>query len=372
MKAFSIQSDSIGAYYHLARLNANFDRQNAIEKLERRLKKNNLSIDDRVRLQYTLGSIYAATGNFKKAFENYRSANEIGKKLSYGKFQLKDIENQISLLVGAFDTDFFSKRKHFGVSSKLPVFIVGMPRSGTTLVEQIISSHPLVFGGGELAELKLIEEELIKGNGGELYARLLQSTDRKLSVDLANRYLTRLRSYSKDAIRVTDKFPHNFMRLWLVTLLFPQAKIIHCRRDPADTCLSCYFTNFSFGHIYKYDLHHLGAYYRLYERLMDHWHRVLPQQILEVHYEALVENQKEESHRIIEFCDLPWDDCCLEFHKNDRAVLTASLSQVRRNIYTTSIGKWKHYQPYLGELLDALKCNSSPDVSPSLKAELSD
>ena len=162
------------------------------------------------------------------------------------------------------------------------------------------------------------------------------------------------------------------MRLWLVTLLFPQAKIIHCRRDPADTCLSCYFTNFSFGHIYKYDLHHLGAYYRLYERLMDHWHRVLPQQILEVHYEALVENQKEESHRIIEFCDLPWDDCCLEFHKNDRAVLTASLSQVRRNIYTTSIGKWKRYQPYLGELLDALKCNSSPDVSPSLKAELSD
>ena len=109
-----------------------------------------------------------------------------------------------------------------------------MPRSGTTLVEQTISSHPLVFGWGELAELKLIEEELINGNGGELYARSLQSTDKKLSVDLANRYLTRLRSYSKDAIRVTDKFPHNFMRLWLVTLLFPGAKIIHCRRDPVD------------------------------------------------------------------------------------------------------------------------------------------
>lgn len=372
MQALSIQPDSIEAYYHLAGLNTNFDRKGAIARLERINEKENLSIDQSILLHFTLGSMNADTGNYETAFYHYQFANELDKELTAGQFNFKDIERQISLLINAFDTDFFYKRKHFGVRSQLPVFIVGMPRSGTTLVEQIISSHPLVFGAGELPELKHIEENLLYGNHGELFSELLHSLDESISKDLAQQYLTQLRSYSKDAIRITDKYPHNFMRLWLIALFFPNAKIIHCRRDPIDTCLSCYFTKFSYGHAYKNDLRNLGLYYNLYQRLMDHWHRVLPLQIFNVQYEDLVENQNGVSRKIIEFCDLQWEDCCLEFHKNDRPVLTASFSQVRRKIYTTSSGKWKRYEKYLAELLDSLKCHRYPDMRDDSKEGLSE
>jgi len=354
-RALSIQPDSIKAYYYLTGLNAQIDCNIAIERLETLPGKITLSIEHNILLHYTLGRLYAGTGNYGKAFGHYQLANELDQKVAAEKFQFKDVERQISLLMNAFDSEFFNRRKHFGISSQLPVFIVGMPRSGTTLVEQIISSHPLVFGAGELSELKQIEEALHSGKGLEMFARLLTSLDKTISTDLAGQYLTRIRSFSKDALQVTDKYPHNFMRLWLIALLFPMAKIIHCRRDPVDTCLSCYFTKFSHGHSYKNDLTNLGSYYRLYQRLMDHWHRVLPFEILDVHYEDLIENQYEISRRVIEFCGLPWDNCCLEFYKNDRPVLTASVSQVRRKIYKTSSGRWKRYEKYLGELLDALQ-----------------
>jgi tetratricopeptide (TPR) repeat protein len=372
MLALSIQSDSIEAYYQLAKLDSDFDRKSAIAKLESINQKKNLSMDQTVLLHFTLGSMYADIGNYEKAFYHYQFANELDKELTTGQFNFKDVERQILLLINAFDTDFFYKRKHFGVSSQLPVFIVGMPRSGTTLVEQIISSHPLVFGAGELQELKQIEENLLNGDHVELFSELLHSLDESISNDLAQQYLTQLRSYSKEAIRITDKYPHNFMRLWLIALLFPNAKIIHCRRDPVDTCLSCYFTKFNYGHAYKNDLKNLGLYYGLYQRLMDHWHRVLPLQIFDVQYEDLVENQNDVSRKIIEFCELNWEDCCLEFYNNDRPVLTASFSQVRRKIYTTSSGRWKRYEKYLDELLDSLKCNQYPDTPDNPKEGLSE
>ena len=354
MQALSVQPSSVEAFYHLVRLKTEFDRKGAIDRLGK-VEKKDLSDNHRIMLQYTLGQLHEDISNYDKAFFHFKWANELEKELCAGQFNVKDIEGQFLGLINLFNSDFFAKRRHFGVSSQLPVFIVGMPRSGTTLVDQIISSHPLVWGAGELPNLRNLEKNFLNRKYGNLDATRLHSLDNSISNDLAHRYLTQLKSYSKDAIRITDKYPHNFMRLGLIALFFPNAKIIHCRRNPIDTCVSCYFTKFTYGHAYKHDLRNLGLYYGLYQRLMDHWHDVLPVPILDVHYEELIGNQNEVSRQIIDFCDLQWMDCCLEFYNNKRPVLTASYSQVRRKIYATSAGRWKRYEKHLDELIDALK-----------------
>jgi hypothetical protein len=171
---------------------------------------------------------------------------------------------------------------------------------------------------------------------------------------LAHAYLVQLERRAPGAARITDKLPSNFLNLGLICLLFPDARVIHCVRDPRDTCLSCYFQNFVGQHDYAYDLHDLGVYYRGYERLMAHWGRVVDVPMLTVSYEQLVENQEEQSRRLIAFCELPWDERCLRFHASGRDVVTASYGQVRNPIYRSSVGRWRHYEKHLGPLLAAL------------------
>jgi hypothetical protein len=230
-----------------------------------------------------------------------------------------------------------------------------MPRSGTTLVEQIIASHPQVFGAGELCHIGAMVAGLpARLQTDTTYPECVTMLDERLARSLAEDYLEKLRALGDDAKRVSDKMPANFFNLGLIALMFPNARVIHCRRDPLDVCLSIYFQQFAYGHNYAYDLSDIAVYYRQYKRLMHHWHAVLPLEIHEVQYEKLIADQEAVSRRLIDYCGLPWDESCLEYYKNKRAVQTMSNWQVRQPIYTHSMQRWKHYEKHLDELKEVL------------------
>jgi hypothetical protein len=236
-----------------------------------------------------------------------------------------------------------------------PIFIVGMPRSGTSLVEQILASHPDVAAAGELEVMDDVERRaasIIGGRGG--YPKCLRGATASEMTALADHYLGVIADIAKGARFVTDKLPINYERLGLIERLFPNARIVHTTRYALDTCLSCYFQNFGNTHTYSSNLRALGEVYRIYERLMAHWHATLSIRILDVSYEDLVSDPEQAVRTLLEFCDLPWDPRCLDFHKSTRYVNTASYDQVRQPIYQSSVGRWKHYESHLGELIDAL------------------
>ncbi len=277
------------------------------------------------------------------------------KAVSAAHYDINRYEKRVDEFCELFNQLFLSTRKNFGEASKKPVFIVGMPRSGTTLTEQIISSHPLVMGAGELSEISTIARGFGDNHksGARFSDKLLKLTTDESRLS-AQRYLKHLAHYSHEAQRITDKMPHNFEYVGLIALLFPNATIIHCKRDAIDNCLSCYMNAFSDAHAYNADLEKLGRYYRAYNRLMAHWNKVLPGRIFDNQYETLVENQEEQSRKLIAHCGLEWDDACLNYTKNERTVTTISRWQVRQPIYKSSMKRWKPYEKHLGPLITAL------------------
>jgi hypothetical protein len=237
-----------------------------------------------------------------------------------------------------------------------PVFIVGMPRSGTSLVEQILACHPMVAAGGELSDLgRATSGAGVTWAHGEPFPQCLDHLSIRRANEMAAPYLAAIHRIGPTATCVTDKMPINFLLLDWVTLLLPEARVIHCSRNPLDTCLSCYMTHFAGGNEYKHDLTGLGRFYRDYRRLMDHWSGVLPLAMLEVRYEDLVLDTEAQVRRMLSFLDLPWDDRCLRYYEHPRRVRTASEDQVRRRIYTSSIGRWKHYEAHLTDLIRGLR-----------------
>ena len=199
----------------------------------------------------------------------------------------------------------------------------------------------------------------------------MQQIDGNTLNSLAQNYLDEICSHSGDSIRVTDKMPGNFWHLGLIDILFPKARIIHCLRNPLDTCLSCYFHYFGTSHPYAYDLSDLGDYYRKYMRIMRHWKKVLRIPVLDVDYEAMVRDQEGVSRKLLEFCDLPWDPVCLSFYESGRTVSTASSSQVRKPLYSSSVGRWKHYEKYLSPLREALEDQHQKESSISFVTRIS-
>ena len=288
---------------------------------------------------------------YDEAMEHFKKAKE---KQAFG-YDSNRYEKRVDNFIDLFSSFFLSTRKNFGDPSAKPVFIVGMPRSGTTLTEQIISSHPAVTGAGELTELASIARML--GDNPRMITRLsekLMKLTPEESRAKAQIYLKHISLYSHEALRITDKMPHNFEFVGLIALLFPNATIVHCKRDAIDNCLSCYMNAFSDAHAYNADLEKLGRYYRDYNRLMAHWHKVLPGRIFDNQYEILVENQEEQSRKLIAHCGLEWDDACLNYTQNERAVTTISRWQVRQPIYKSSMKRWKPYEKHLGPLITAL------------------
>lgn len=239
-----------------------------------------------------------------------------------------------------------------GRSASLPIFVVGMPRSGTSLVEKIIAAHPQAAGAGELMWMTEISMDLLSGSAP--YAELLDGLKQHQLDRAANGYVKRLKKVARKADRVVDKMPQNLLHLGLISILFPEARVVHCRRDALDTCLSCYFQELTDAIDFNTDLTDLGRYYRSYERLMSHWSSVLEVPTLDVVYEDLVSDLDGQVHRLLDFLDLPFDDASLRYHESDHHIATASYDQVRQPIYASSVGRWKAYESHLDPLRTAL------------------
>ena len=323
----------------------------AILLLENILSTPHLSNNRQRLLHFSLGGIHDHRKEYERAFKHYRKGNAL-KAVSF------DPETMVSEV--ARNMAFFTPRRLAALPgselpSRVPVFIVGMPRSGTTLVEQILASHPAVYGAGELGNIFDIVSTMPKLlDCDDQYPACLGSLTQPAINEVSERYLDHLQELGRDSLRVTDKMPSNFLYLGLIELAFPEAHIIHCMRNPLDTCLSIYFQDFTGKHEYAYDLGNIGALYREYRRLMEHWKVTLTLPVLEVKYEDLVTDTEHYSRDIIKFCGLEWDDRCSSFFNTRRDVITASLQQVRKPVYTSSIGRHKHYEHHLGPLKKAL------------------
>jgi tetratricopeptide (TPR) repeat protein len=351
-KAAELQPELIDACYQLSNFRKFKKDEKYFSALES-LKNKNISAKQKATIAFTLGKIYSDIDEYDKAFENYKQGNELRKTINKVTFNEDEYAAYINALIDTVDFDFLEERKGFGIESDLPVFIVGMPRSGTTLVEQIVSSHPLACGAGELTFINEAVAELF--DPGETdFSKSIKAFDDKKSKKIARSYIEFLSSFSKSAGKITDKLPLNFVNLWFIKLLFPNAKILHCGRDPIDTCLSCYFHDFEYDHPYKNDLKTLGFYYRMYEKIMGHWKSLFGRDIMDVQYEKLVADPDSELKKIIAFCGLEWDEKCLEFYNNKRPVKTASYIQVRQKIYNSSVKRWKKYEKHLGDLISVL------------------
>jgi tetratricopeptide (TPR) repeat protein len=309
--------------------------------------------DDHLRsdLHHAAGKAQADLGNYDAAFSQFSAAKTLAEK----DFDLARLQLSHQSLISTLTPEFFDSRPGFGVASQVPVFIVGMPRSGTTLVEQICSSHSAVDGAGELDVLGAIAEKLgLWEADPEAFARNLASMTIEQSRRLGERYLGELSRFGGDGLRIIDKMPHNFELLGLVALLLPEARIIHCQRSPLDNCVSCFTHNFAQSHGYNTDLATLGNYYREYRKITDHWKAALPLRIFECPYEDIVAEQETSSRKLIASLNLEWEDACLQFHTTDRLVKTPSHWQVRQPIYGSSVRGWKKYEAHLGPLLEAL------------------
>jgi hypothetical protein len=250
----------------------------------------------------------------------------------------------------------FAERQGKGSASDLPVFVVGMPRSGTTLTEQIIASHGRAGGAGELGRIAMFARRLSYAPKRDLgkFKAALDGLGQKAVREMGSNYVDLLRFHAPKAERVVDKMPHNFQFLGFAALMCPQARVVHCSRNPVDTCWSCFQNPLNEAHGYSRTLTDLGLYYREYKRLMDHWKAVLPLQIYELNYQQLTADFENEARKLIDFIGLPWDDACLNFHEAGRTVRTFSRQQVRSPIYTSSVERWRRYENELQPLLAAL------------------
>lgn len=329
-------------------------RDGEVEDIEKLLKASDLAAAQRAELHMGLAKICDDLGDYAKALFHLQAGNQhIRGTIDYNADDNTDF---IDAVIETFDSDFFAARRGFGLDSDVPVFVIGMPRSGTTLVEQILASHRDAFGAGELKKLYDLfvglRQTLTPDLGLPRIARLI---DRAVAADLAKQYLAYLTDFAPQARRVVDKMPFNFRMLGLISLLFPNARIIHCRRDPRDVGLSCYFARFHDELSFAFNLVEIGRYYGDYARLMTHWQKVINNPIIEVQYEKLVANQEGETRRILDFCGLDWDEHCLRFYETERAVLTASNWQVRQPVYASSAGRWRHYEAGLEPLIAALE-----------------
>jgi tetratricopeptide (TPR) repeat protein len=328
-----------------------------IEQIKSRLTDQRVSRDAASQLHFILGYVQDRAGDTDDAFEHFRRGNALRRSILKQNGTAFDAEINAQVtdrLIGFFTPEFFERTRGLGLETEVPVFIVGMPRSGSTLVEQILSQHSQVHGAGEIKDvLRLVTDLSTRFGGTDKYPECLEGLNVATAHELGQSHVQSLTRRDSSAARITDKMLDNFFHLGLLATLFPKSRAIHCLRDPRDVCLSCYFQFFK-GLRFTWDLEDLGHCYRDYKRLMDHWKTVLPIPILEVVYEDVVGDLEPACRRIVEFCGLEWEERCLRFHENERMVRTMSRVQVRQPLYKSSVGRWRRYEKHLEPLLKAL------------------
>jgi tetratricopeptide (TPR) repeat protein len=321
-----------------------------LQMIETRLQEPLLPGEQKAMLRSAAGKICNDLGRYDEAIRHF-----IQRKFDANlRFPIEIHRQTYAALRSLYSPELIAEKAASGDPASLPVFIIGMPRSGTTLVEQIISSHSQVFGAGELPNIRRLAQEFGFGRLSDDYAGNVRNLSRASIQNHARAYLDAVQKRASKVKLISDKNPHNYEQLGLIAMLLPNARVIHCRRDPLDTCVSCFMQNFDPSHGYNADLETLGRYYREYEKLMDHWREVVPLRLFEISYEELVKRQEAVTRQLISFLGLPWEDNCLAFHENARPVTTPSRWQVRQPLYGSSLNRWKLYDSHLGPLRKGL------------------
>jgi len=354
LKAIELDPMMGSAYRHLAEITkvGGADSIDISETVKAAFEVQGMDENSIKHLSFAWAKVNDGQKNYSVAFAAYKQGNDL--KRNEHNYIKGNSNKLFSAITSAYSEQFISEASSSGLAEDKPIFILGMPRSGTTLVEQIISSHTDVTGAGELAYMG-DKAKLFKGGAIAFHKRFP-----KMGADqwqqMAQTYLAGLNNYDEGKAHITDKMPHNFLNIGMISKLLPNAKIIHCKRNPVANCLSIYKTYFGAknSHLYAYNLKELAHYHNLYEDLMAHWRAVLPGRFYEVSYEELTSNQEQESRQLIEYCGLEWQEACLDFHKTDRKVKTASALQVRQPMHNQSVGLWKRYGDALQPLLDDL------------------
>ncbi len=355
---------NIDAYYTLSTLKK-FNPGDADFKNLKLLGEGAAGLRDvqRIRLEFALGKAMLDTGNDADAFAHYETGNRL-QRLAFKHVKVDMVEKYVDSIISLFTPELVARHAHAGaISSARPVFIIGMPRSGSTLTEHILSCHPQVRAMGEVLYLQNSLPMYANAEVPGLFAQGLPSITRQLVDSLSSqtldaigqKYLQLTEPFAKDGARLTDKMLFNFFYVGIIRLALPNASIIHCTRDPMATGLSIWQSLFHADSFWTYDMADIGRYTLAYQRLMAHWNKIFPGQIFEANYEKMIANQESETRRLLEYCGLPWDACCLDFKENGRAVATASTAQVRQGLYDASVARWKKYEQYLQALQKALE-----------------
>ena len=344
-RALEVDPRTAAAWAALAHLRRMTPADRAWLRSAEDIAERGLGVLDEANVRYAIGKYYDDVGDYPRAFRNFQRANELQKGVAR-PYDREAHARYVDDLIRAYTRENLAGARAGASDSTRPVFVVGMPRSGTSLIEQIIAAHPAAYGAGELTywayAVRRHEHTLRQAPPGEALTR-----------KLAAGYLKVIEQHSADAPRVVNKTPYNADRLGIIHAVLPKARSIYVRRDPIDTCLSCYFQQLLPSQEFAMDLADLAHYYRQHHRLLEHWRRVLPAgTLLEVPYAGLIADQEKWSRKIIDFLGLEWDERCLDFHRIPRPVVTASYWQVRQKIYKTSVGRWRNYQKFIAPLLE--------------------
>ena len=341
-------------YWSLANLKTFRFTPEEIAAMEHYAADPSLDAEELVHFRFALAKSREDEGRHADAFTLYEEANTTQRmRVAYDPVDTESLHERIRQV---FSAEFLAARRAAPREGEpVPIFIVGLPRSGSTLLEQILASHPLVEGTAELPDVARATAEITRRHPEQRYPQAMTRLSDAEIAGLGRDYLERTRRHRSGKPFFTDKMPNNFAAAGLIGLMLPQARIIDARRHPLDSCLGCYRQHFAQGQSFTYDLEELADFYLEYRRMMAHWNAVLPGAVLEIRYEDMVRDQEAQTRRLLDFCGLPWDARCLRFHETERAVRTASSEQVRLPLYDSAVGRWQTYREQLAPLIDILE-----------------
>jgi tetratricopeptide (TPR) repeat protein len=356
--AYKIKQDHGEAYFSLSNLKTYKFSKSELDQMRNQLKRVDLTLKDKAYFHFALAQGCEAIGEYDEAFENLNKGNLI--KNEQSKYSIERMDNELQAQIDVCDKNFFNKLGEGGHNSNDPIFILGLPRAGSTLIEQILASHSMVDGTLELPNILSMAQSL---RGDDIYGKLgnypksMKSLTQEKREELGKNFIDDTRMHRKDAPRFTDKMPNNFRHIGLIHLILPNAKIIDARRYPLDCCFSMFKQLFAQGQEFTYGLAEAGSYYNSYVKLMDHWDKVLPNKILRVNNEDVIDDLEGQVKRMLDFLELPFEESCITFYETDRSVRTASSEQVRKPVNKSGQGRWKPYAKNLGSLVDSLDNN---------------
>ncbi|MEP2650580.1 MAG: sulfotransferase, partial [Paraglaciecola sp.] len=347
--AYTIRADFGDAYWSLANTKTYRFTENELTQMQAQLEKPDIEQDDRVHFEFALAKTYEDNKQFDIAFNHYKQGNDLKNQLNH--YSQAKFSEQVNAQKSVFTPAFFESHKNVGDNNPAPIFILGLPRAGSTLLEQILASHSQVDGTMELHNILGLAAKLSSSKGG--YPHIVSEVDNTYFARFGQQFIEQTQCYRQGAAFFIDKMPNNFMHIGLIKSILPNAKVIDARRDPIACCFSGYKQLFAEGQEFSYDLENMAHYYQSYESLMKHWEEVLPGFVLRVQHEDVIEDLEGEVRRILDFCQLPFETNCLDFHKTKRSIKTPSSEQVRQPINSAARDQWKNFEKNLSPLISA-------------------